>query len=157
MEGSDKEIVFLAVSNGFVDYFKSSSTFSSKIKGLCYPLVVEVSGYVPRGYNSYERHYNKNDRATYESNDGLWLGVTAIVGGEEKDFAWKIKPVKGRFKETYKLSASDLVYGGSDATLIASLWESKVDKEWCGFSQGSSCKYCIKNGFHLEKRVIQKE
>ena len=80
----------------------------------------------------------------------LWLGVTAIVDGKERDFP--AKKVKGKFSEFYTFDATSsgfMIGRGADVKWIACLWEKKVSK--CG------CIYCKRNGYHMEGRVARTE
>jgi hypothetical protein len=120
-----------------------------------YSHIVEVSGYVPKTYSAVELDY-KNNEVTRTKEEGLFLGVTAIVGGEEIDFAWKVKPVNGRFKETYEASAPGIIFSGSGVEWVAALWQGKMTKSYCTYRFNSPCKYCRKNGFHLDERIIRK-
>jgi len=127
-------------------------------KGFTYPLSVEVSGIVPRGSECYEYENNVTleDRKVH---NGYFLGVTAIVGVEEIDFAYKVKPISGRFRERYSISPERFVLtGGPDIIWVASLWRVKIYKNCCAKkNNGSACEYCIQNGFHLESPVIREK
>lgn len=129
-------------------------------KGIGFPLTVEVTGSVHKSAECFEYNCKDGQGITMDNRipqQGYFLGVTAIIGGEEMDFAYRVKPVSGRFKETYTLSASALAKGGGgNVTWVAALWRVMEHKNCCAAqNNGRACKYCNKNGFHLESRVTK--
>ena len=54
-------------------------------KGFSYPFEVKVSGNVPRSYESVSTDYSY-EGWNNSSDQGLFIGVTVIIDGEEKDF-----------------------------------------------------------------------
>ena len=78
----------------------------------------------------------------------LWLGFTFIrEAGLELD-AEVIKVKKG-FKKDYFVGTGEAVTKGR-MKYVASLWRWKVSKKEC--TRGP-CKWCKKNGYHMQDRV----
>jgi hypothetical protein len=91
---------------------------------------------------------------------GLWLGVTAIIDGSEKDFP--VELVQGRFsdKEYSVFTISDIAKGEAppetaSIVWVARLWKWKVTAEVCAHlsSDGNACIYCRRNGYHMKESV----
>ena len=126
-------------------------------KGLGWPMQVEISGSVPNWEEaSVCENANQAGKTIDDSQKtkGLYLGVTVIVNGEEKDFP--VHVVRGRFKETYTLSAYSMVSsGGGDMTWVAALWRGRQNRDCCAAFNSSPCEYCRKNGYHLTNRIAR--
>jgi len=102
-------------------------------------------------------------------NGPLWLGCTFYPRtANETDLApsrpgrnlFKIIPCSGSFTEKYRVPkdlvsfAVDIGDGRSEAEYVAALWRYRVDKTECRKGEnGGPCRYCLKNGYHLEGRV----
>ena len=84
---------------------------------------------------------------------GLWLGVTALIDGSEKDFPAEV--VTGNFKKSY--SVFDDVSNNPAATVefVACLWTTKWSSEACAFENGKKCSYCENNGYHMDGEVVR--
>lgn len=104
---------------------------------------VTVSGTV-KGVKSNEFDGKREPSRTIS---GAWLGVTAIINGEEIDFP--VRHVNGRIKEKFSVSIEKLASsGGGEIIWIAKLWEGKINSNTCKLN-GSACSYCKKNGYHM--------
>ena len=91
-------------------------------------------------------------RRTSTPVDGVWLGVTAIINGEEFDFP--VRLVKGKIKEKFTLSLENLASrGGGEIVWVANLWQNKIDSNACELISGSECYYCRKNGYHMHTKI----
>ena len=119
-------------------------------EGIVVPYAVKIKGHVPNSSTCIEVT-GSGDNTQRLKYDGLFLGVTAIIDGEEKDFGVRI--VNGRFKEEYSISMYDM---SDDIKWIACLWKGKMRKENCAMrNNGNPCQYCRKNGYHLDERVAR--
>ncbi len=104
----------------------------------------EVSGSV-KGVEGHE--YRKVGGSTRDFK-GAWLGVTAIINGEEIDFS--AREVNGRFKEKYSVPVEQVAKaGGGEVTWVAKLWEAKIFRSACEQTDKGACSYCRKNGYHM--------
>lgn len=148
-------IICLFITNNALSQFSRDLDLEIEKESM---LSVEVSGFVPDdkkctvAEDDGSREIKEEDYIS-----GLFLGVTAIVGGEEKDFAYRIEPVDGKFSKEYSIRPSDFASKGSNVKWVVALYERKVERDLCEkFEGGSPCKYCEENGFHLDMRVTRK-
>lgn len=90
---------------------------------------------------------------------GLWLGITAIINGEEIDYA--CVKVEGHFAHDAPVSLIKLFDTSTnplDVTWVARLWGAKVPADICPYMSGHNgqpCKYCKKNGYHMERPIAE--
>ena len=84
-----------------------------------------------------------------ETEDGyLWLGCT-LWPDEIKERDFPVRKVSGRFEESFGVPEINADY-------VVALWRWKVDKDECHNGEGGkACKYCVRNGYHMEDRIAR--
>ena len=81
----------------------------------------------------------------------LWLGCT-FFPDTNREFDLGVRRVRGRFKESFTIPVTSVPE--MRASYVVALWRWKVDRSECHRGEnGRACKYCVRNGYHLEDRI----